>query len=155
LPLSSADATLVDLALIRSAQLDEPSGSDFDAAQSIVSAEAEAFLTWLRSVEVAPTLAALRAQADEVVTVELRRLNRRRPDLTDAQRAEVAHAVHRVVRQLLHSPTVRVRQLAASGGGDRYAALLRELFDLSVPHRLQCSANCHHRADPDGEDGPQ
>ena len=30
-------------------------------------------------------------------------------------------------------PTVRVRQLAAEPGGDQYAALLRELFDLDVP----------------------
>ncbi len=30
-------------------------------------------------------------------------------------------------------PTVRVRQLATSPGGDQYAALVRELFDLAVP----------------------
>jgi glutamyl-tRNA reductase len=38
-----------------------------------------------------------------------------------------------VVQRLLHSPTVRVRELAATPGGDQYAALLRELFDLAVP----------------------
>ena len=43
--------------------------------------------------------------------------------------------MHRVVQRLLHSPTVRVRQLAAEPGGDQYAALLRELFDLDVPQR--------------------
>ena len=32
----------------------------------------------------------------------------------------------------MHSPTVRVRQLAGTAGGDQYAAALRELFDLSV-----------------------
>ena len=41
--------------------------------------------------------------------------------------------MHRVVQRLLHSPTVRVRKLAAEPGGDQYAALLRELFDLEVP----------------------
>ncbi|MER6594778.1 glutamyl-tRNA reductase, partial [Micromonospora purpureochromogenes] len=46
---------------------------------------------------------------------------------------EVARTVHRVVQRLLHQPTVRVRQLAAEPGGDQYAALLRELFDLQVP----------------------
>jgi glutamyl-tRNA reductase len=125
--------TLVDLALLSGARRDEPSGNDRNAAQSIVSAEADAFLTWLRDAEVAPTVAALRARADQVVGVELRRLNQRRPDLTEVQRAAVAHAVHRVVRQLLHPPTMRVRQLAATEGGDKYAAVLRELFDLSVP----------------------
>jgi glutamyl-tRNA reductase len=125
--------TLIDLTRLGSVRLDEPSGKDRDAAQSIVSAEVEAFLSWLRGAEVTPTVAALRARAHEVVAVELRRLNRRRPDLTEAQRAEVAHAVHRVVQQLLHPPTVRVRQLATTEGGDQYAAVLRELFDLSLP----------------------
>jgi glutamyl-tRNA reductase len=88
---------------------------------------------WLRGADVAPTVAALRARADEVVAAELRRLALRRPDLSEEQRADVAHTVHRVVQQLLHSPTVRVRQLAVTPGGDQYAAALRELFDLSVP----------------------
>jgi glutamyl-tRNA reductase len=74
-----------------------------------------------------------------VVTAELRRLSQRRPDLTDEQRADVAHTVHRVVQRLLHSPTVRVRQLAAEPGGDQYTALLRELFDLEVPRSAQAA----------------
>lgn len=128
-----AGVRLVDLALMGNAQLAEPSVSDREAAQAIVTAEAEAFLTWLRGADVAPTVAALRARADEVVRSELRRLTQRRPDLTEEQRAEVARTVHRVVQRLLHSPTVRVRQLASTEDGDRYAAVLRELFDLSVP----------------------
>jgi glutamyl-tRNA reductase len=106
------------------------------AAEELVAAEVEAFLTWLRGSDVAPTVAALRARADEVVDAELRRLSQRRPELTDEQRAEVAHAVHRVVQRLLHQPTVRVRQLAAEPGGNAYAAVLRELFDLDVPEPI-------------------
>jgi glutamyl-tRNA reductase len=33
-----------------------------------------------------------------------------------------------------------VRQLAAEPGGDQYAALLRELFDLDVPHATRADA---------------
>jgi glutamyl-tRNA reductase len=104
-----------------------------EAAKNIVAGEVESVLTWLRADDIAPTVAALRARAEEVVSAELRRLAHRRPDLTDDQRAEVARTVHRVVQRLLHSPTVRVRQLAAEPGGEQYSALLRELFDLEVP----------------------
>jgi glutamyl-tRNA reductase len=124
---------LIDLARLAAASLDEPSTVDREAAESIVASEVEAFLSWLRGSDVAPTVAALRARADEVVESELRRLAQRRPDLTPEQRADVAHSIHRVVQRLLHSPTVRVRQLARTPGGDQYAALLRELFDLAVP----------------------
>ena len=107
--------------------------ADRAAVEEIVAMEVEAFLGWLRSAEVAPTVAALRAQAGTVVAAELRRLAQRRPDLTSEQRADVARAMHRVVQRLLHQPTVRVRELAAGPGGNRYAAVLRELFDLDVP----------------------
>jgi glutamyl-tRNA reductase len=125
--------TLINLARVAAASIDEPSVADRAAAELIVESGAEAFLTWLRGAEVAPTVAALRARADSVVESELSRLAQRRPDLTDEQRADVAHSIHRVVQRLLHSPTVRVRQLATTPGGDQYAALLRELFDLAVP----------------------
>jgi glutamyl-tRNA reductase len=124
---------LVDIDALAASLETPPHVTAVAAAEQIVTAEAEAFLGWLRGAEVGPTVAALRARADDVVGAELRRLAQRRPDLTDEQRAEVAHAIHRVVQRLLHQPTVRVRQLAAEPGGDQYAAVLRELFDLDVP----------------------
>jgi glutamyl-tRNA reductase len=101
-------------------------------AETIVADEVEAFLSWLRGAQVAPTVAALRARADELVAAEMGRLARR-SDLTDEQRAEVAHAMHRIVQRLLHEPSVRVRQLAAGPGGEAYPQLLRDLFGLSIP----------------------
>jgi glutamyl-tRNA reductase len=110
--------------------------TDVRAAEAIVASEVEAFQVWLRGSDVAPTVAALRARADEVMSAELSRLSQRRPDFTDEQRAEVARAVHRVVQRLLHLPSVRVRQLAAEPGGETYAAALRALFDLEVPPEI-------------------
>lgn len=108
-------------------------GEAVAAAEEIIVAEAEELCATLRDTRVAPTVAALRTRADEIVAAELDRLAQRRPDLTDEQRAEVAHTVHRLVQQLLHQPTVRVRQLAARPDGESYAAALAELFDLRVP----------------------
>jgi glutamyl-tRNA reductase len=124
---------LVDIDALADAPRQAVAAVDMAAAERIVADEVEGFLTWVRGAEVAPTVAALRARAEEVVAAELGRLAQRRPDLTDEQRAEISHSVHRVVQRLLHSPTVRVRELAAGPDGDRAAALLRELFDLEVP----------------------
>src|SRR5262249_48087454 len=107
--------------------------ADRGAVEEIVESEVEQFGTWLRGLGVAPTLAALRTRAEELVETELRRLSARRPELTHDPRADVARTLHRVVQRLLHQPTVRVRELAAGPGGDRYPELLRELFDLDVP----------------------
>lgn len=123
---------VVDIDRMAAVLADGPAADAAEVAR-IVAGEVESFLSWLRGADVAPTVAALRGRADDVVATELRRLGQRRPDLSDDQRAEVARTVHRVVQRLLHQPTVRVRQLAAEPGGDQYAALLRELFDLDVP----------------------
>ncbi|NLU77167.1 glutamyl-tRNA reductase [Micromonospora sp. HNM0581] len=124
---------VIDIDRMAALLADGPVAADAAAVERIVTGEVESFLSWLRGADVAPTVAALRGRADDVVTAELRRLAQRRPDLSDDQRAEVARTVHRVVQRLLHQPTVRVRQLAAEPGGDQYTALLRELFDLQVP----------------------
>ncbi len=42
----------------------------------------------------------------------------------------MAATVRRVVDKILHTPTVRVKQLADAPGGDKYAEALRELFEL-------------------------
>jgi glutamyl-tRNA reductase len=125
--------TLIDLGTLATAtDGDEPSAADRLACEAIVAAEVEAFQTWRRGADVAPAVAALRARADEVVTGELRRLWHRNPDLTEQQRAEFSHTLHRVVQRLLHRPTVRMRELAASPDGDQYLAVLRELLDLQA-----------------------
>jgi glutamyl-tRNA reductase len=108
-----------------------PQTAEVAAVEAIVEAEVEAFAAWLRGAEVAPTVAALRARADEFVAAELERLGRR-ADLSGEQRAEVAHAMHRIVQRLLHEPTVRVRQLAAGPDGEAYPRLMRELFGLDL-----------------------
>jgi glutamyl-tRNA reductase len=101
-----------------------------DAVREIVAEEVAAYLSAARAAAVAPTVVALRSKAADVVTAELGRLTGRLPELTDADRAEIAQTVRRVVDKLLHAPTVRVKELASAPGGDTYATALRELFDL-------------------------
>ena len=105
-----------------------------EAVQALVIAEVAAYLTSRRAREVAPTVAALRSRAAEVVDAELSRLDQHlRDDLSEDTRAAIQLAMHRIVEKLLHTPTVRVKELAGDGQGGDYALALRELFDLD-PH---------------------
>jgi glutamyl-tRNA reductase len=130
-----AVAALAGVHYLDLAALQEPAArvgahADVERARRIVADEVAGQLGARRATEVTPTVAALRARADEVVEAELTRLDARLPGLDDAVRAELARSVHRVVQTLLHAPTVRVKQLAERPGGDAYADALRELFDL-------------------------
>jgi len=132
--------TVIDIDSLAATRRAMPAVAETAAVEQIVATEVDHFLAWLRGADIAPTVAALRTRADDVVAAELRKLMSRRPEFTEEQRGDVSRTLHRVVQQLLHSPTVRVRQLAAEPGGDQYAALLRELFDLDVPHATQADA---------------
>jgi len=121
--------TLVGLDDLREAD-DAPAAADTEAVRRIVCEEVQAFQLGLIAATVAPTVVALRSKAAEVVDAELVRLGGRLPGLDDRARDEIAQTVRRVVDKLLHAPTVRVKELAASPDGDTYTEALRELFDL-------------------------
>ncbi len=106
------------------------SDEEVAAATAIVAEELRDHLAEQQQLAVAPTVTALRARANQVIDAELARLDGRLPALDPAARSEVADAVRRAVEKVLHAPTVRVKELAATPGGDQYAAALRELFDL-------------------------
>jgi len=121
---------VVDMDRIQRDPAARAASSDTEAARAIVAAEVANYLAGQRMAEVTPTVTALRQRAADVVEAELLRLDNRLPSLDAAHRDEVARTVRRVVDKLLHAPTVRVKQLASSPGGDSYAEALRELFEL-------------------------
>lgn len=127
---------VVDLALLQSERGTTGAGAvaadDVAAAHALVEAETALLRAERQAAEVAPTVSALRSQAAEVVDAELLRLSTRLPDLDARARAEIARTVRRVVDKLLHEPTVRVKELAASPGDTDYAGALRALFGLGI-----------------------
>jgi glutamyl-tRNA reductase len=124
------DVAYVDIELLGERLAGSGRAADVEAARQIVAEEVTHHLAALRAGLVAPTVTALRARADELVAAELARLHQRLPDLDARARVELDRTVHRVANRLLHAPTVRVKQLAESPGGDVYATALRELFEL-------------------------
>jgi len=121
--------TYVDLDTLR-ADGAMVSDAEVDAATAVVAEELAGYLAQQQALAVAPTVTALRARATQVVDAELLRLDARLPTLDDATRAAVADSVRRAVEKVLHAPTVRVKELASTPGGDQYAEALRQLFDL-------------------------
>jgi glutamyl-tRNA reductase len=110
----------------------DPGADDVAAVRAICEAELAAYQSAVDAARVAPTVVALRAKAATVVDTELARLAGRLSADGLSARAldEIAQTMRRVVDKLLHAPTVRVKELAGSPGGEEYAAALRVLFDL-------------------------
>ncbi|MFQ6227920.1 glutamyl-tRNA reductase [Nocardia sp. NPDC002869] len=151
--------TVIDIETLQHDPAAGAAAGDTAAARAIVAEELAKYLAGQRMAEVTPTVAALRQRAAEVVEAELLRLDSRLPRLADPERDEVARTVRRVVDKLLHAPTVRVKQLASTPGGDSYAEALRELFELTpgsaqaVAAPMEISRAAHNGAGWMGLDG--
>jgi glutamyl-tRNA reductase len=121
---------LIDLGSLAAELESGTVGAEVEGVRTIVGEELSAFLGARLAASVKPTVVALRTMATGVVDAELERLNSRLPGLDEDARAEVEHALRRVVDKLLHQPTVRVKELANADGVVSYAAALAELFAL-------------------------
>jgi glutamyl-tRNA reductase len=124
---------VVVIGMDRLSQQETAAGADDVAAvRAICEAELAAYRSAVDAARVTPTVVALRAKAATVVDAELARLAGRLSADGLSARAldEIAQTMRRVVDKLLHAPTVRVKELAGSPGGEDYATALRVLFDL-------------------------
>jgi glutamyl-tRNA reductase len=99
-------------------------------AEAILRAELNRFDAWLAGQDIAPTLAALRQRADEVVDRVLDENDRRWEGLTEADRERLTAAARAIASRLLHEPTLRLRRAAADRDTYIKVAALRELFGL-------------------------
>jgi len=110
------------------------SGREAEAKQAelIVEAELDRFDRWLASLEVVPTIAALRERGDEIVRRVMAENETRWQDLGEADRERMAAMARAIASRLLHEPTVRLRRAAGNDDAYSYVSALRELFGLDV-----------------------
>jgi glutamyl-tRNA reductase len=88
------------------------------------------FKRWLESLEVVPTIVALRAHFDKVAQTEIEKTLQGLGHLSEVDRKAVERMTHSITQKLLHGPT---RFLKSDGcQGDRSAAIdiTQKLFEL-------------------------
>ena len=106
--------------------------AEADEALVVVREEVARFDEWLGSLDVVPTISALRRRADEIVGQVLRENESRWESLSDADRERLATMASAVVSRLLHEPTRRLRGAAGEGTSYRYVHAVHELFGLEA-----------------------
>jgi glutamyl-tRNA reductase len=107
-------------------------------AEGIIEEEIKQFAAWLGSLEVLPTVAALRAHATELAE-QLVRDNDGKWETASPRDLERVQALARaIVNRLLHEPTVRMKELRDDRVHARMA-LVRDLFGLAHEDRTPIS----------------
>ena len=108
-------------------------------AEGIVEQEIQHFAAWLGSLEVLPTVAALRGRADEIAAQVLRENEGKWESASPRDLERVEALARALVSRLLHEPTVRMKEIADDRVHTR-TALVRELFGLSDERPAEASA---------------
>jgi glutamyl-tRNA reductase len=125
--------TLVDLTALGRHLAGRALPDQIPQVRAIIAAEAAAYRERQDHAAAAPVIAAMHAQIRQLADAELNRLRDKLPDLSEQQRAETAATVHRILRKVLHRPTVRAKEFSTGPEGSVYLDALRQLFDLNVP----------------------
>lgn len=99
--------------------------------REIIAAEVNRFLEDEMAARYSGLIAALRKAAEETRADEVARYSGRLADL-DHEKLDLVDSLTRsLVNKLLHAPTVRMRELAATSDGALLAESLAKLFDLA------------------------
>jgi glutamyl-tRNA reductase len=101
-------------------------------ADTIVSAEVERFVVWLRSRHAVPTVVALRQHFEDVRRSELKRLEPKLGGLGPEARARVEDVTRLFVEKLLIAPTEQLKSAPDQRTIDDWADALTRLFSLSA-----------------------
>ncbi len=113
-----------------------------ERAEVIIGEEMIAFERWLESLEVVPTVAAIRAKAEAIRTAEMEKAIKRLGGLSEKELKTVDALACSIVNKMLHGPTERLKAVAAEKDGYTYVESARYLYGLDTnpegksPHGL-------------------
>jgi glutamyl-tRNA reductase len=116
-------------------------------AETIVEEEIHHFAQWLGTLEVVPTITALRRRASDIVEQVLAENAGRWEQASPRDLARIDAVAQAVANRLLHEPTIRMKSLA-DGESHRRLAILRELFGLEEEHSTETPSGHGTTASP-------
>jgi len=136
------DPTVNDLADVYLYDIDDLSGvvsqnldermREAERAEVIIAEEMLEFERWLESLEVVPTVAAIRAKAELIRQTEFEKAIRRLGGLSEKELKTVEALTSSIVNKMLHDPTQRLKDVAAEKDGYAHVESARYLYGLDT-----------------------
>lgn len=108
-------------------------------AEAIVEEEVTKFVHWYRTLDVTPTIVALRKKFDEIRKKELEKTLSLHPNLSDKEKKSLEALTSAIINKILHEPLSLLKKNTENGGAELYLDTLQTLFGLSenVPEELE------------------
>ncbi len=121
-----------------------------EKAEKIINQEVENFSQWLASLDVVPTITALREMAEAVRQAEVAKaLARFDGNLSEKDRNRIEAMAAGIVNKILHEPTVELKRASNERGGYLYVESMRRLFKLNGHKKTAEGARQLHHLEKD------
>jgi glutamyl-tRNA reductase len=124
--------------------------NEAEKAERMVVDEVGTVRQWLQSLEVTPTIVALRARIDEIKRVELDKTLGRLGNLSAPERELVEAMASSIVNKLIHNTMVTLKAEVNSSDGAAFVEAARRFFSLGDPalpnvngRGIPASETCH------------
>jgi glutamyl-tRNA reductase len=99
-------------------------------AESIVTEEVAKFMHWLRSLDAAPTIVALKDKLEEIRAAELERVNGKLARLGPEERETVESITRGIINKIAHDPITFLKASGSRSKGKVYLDVTQRLFKL-------------------------
>lgn len=101
-----------------------------DKAERMVVEEVGVLRHWFRSLEVTPTIVALRSRAEDIKRGELEKILGRLPQLSQSERELVEGLASSLINKLIHGTMITLKTEANSANGMAFVEAARRFFNL-------------------------
>ncbi len=101
-----------------------------EKAMKIIEKEANAFVKWLDSLDLVPTIRDMKQRAEELRVQELERTFGKWKDLTDEERKMVDALTLSLVNKMINTPIINLKKEYDGEEGHWYLKVTRKLFNL-------------------------
>ncbi len=120
-----------DLSGVVAANLKERA-KEAQEAEKIIDEEIEKFFRWVKSLDVVPTIIALRKRLEEIRKAELDKAISVTEGIGEKDKKAFEAMTVAIINKILHGPVSHLKKEANKVEGDFYIEAARKLFDLDV-----------------------
>lgn len=103
-----------------------------DKGEHIIDEEVDTFIKWFKSLEVVPTIVALKEKVEDIRKKEIERTIGRFKSLSPEEIQMIEGLTQTIVNKILHNPLVSLKSEANSTNGLLYTEAVKRLFNLDI-----------------------
>jgi len=101
-------------------------------AEEIIEEQLNDFTNWLAFRYVVPTITALKSMSNQIKDRELEKALNRLKNITEREQEIIISMANSIVKKILHSPIMCLKEYALTTEGHIYTEALQNLFNLEV-----------------------